>query len=159
MRVKDNQVLPAGWVYGGSVQLDIPDEIAYYASAGHRIVGWQKIGTVTDSGGRSGGAYLVLEKEIFSSDKEKSGREDFDRIQVISWDPAHRDYFTPVRENIHGKFPVNLKMDGNRGKFRIREFDKGGNLQTREGTVELASDGRVSVTGLKSPEQRGRQKK
>ncbi len=159
VRVKDNKVLPAGWVYGGSVQFDIPDEIRYYTSMDHKIVGWQKIGTVSDSGGRSGGAYLVLEKEIYPEDKDKSGREDFDRIQVVSWDPGRRDYFTPVRENIRGKFPVTLKMDGNHGKIQIRELDKSENLQNRECTVELASDGRITMTGLKSPDQRDKHKK
>lgn len=154
VRVKDNQVLPAGWVYGGSIQLSIPDEISYYASAGHRIIGWQKLGTVTDSAGRSGGAYLVLEKEIFPDDKDRSGREDFDRLQVISWDPAKREYFTPVRENIRGRFPVRLKMEGSRGHFEIRELDRNDNPQTREGTIELAADGRVTVTGLKTPKQK-----
>ncbi len=150
VRVKDNQVLPAGWVYGGSLQFNIPDEISSYASAGYRIVGWQKIGTVTDDAGRSGGAWLVFEKEIFPDDKDRSGKEDFDRVKINSWDPARRDYFTPVRENIRGRLPVILKMEGNRGRFELQELDARDNLQTREGTIELASNGRVTVTGLKT---------
>lgn len=150
VRIKDNQVLPIGWVYGGTVRLDVPDEISYYGSAGHYIIGWQKLGTVTDAGGRSGGAYLVLEKEIFNDDKDSNGTEDFNRVQIISWDAGRRDYFTPVRENIRGRFPVMLKIDGKRGEFQIQELDKTGNAQRRNCTFELADDGRVNVTGLKT---------
>jgi uncharacterized protein YgiM (DUF1202 family) len=154
VRVKDNQVLPAGWVYGGSLQLNIPDEISYYASSGRRITGWQKIGTVTDAGGRSGGAYLMFEKEIYPDDKDRSGKEDFDRIQVISWDAGRRDYFTPVRENIRGRFPVIVKTEGSRSQFQIKELDQNENLQTRVCSIELASDGKVTVTGLKAQRQK-----
>jgi uncharacterized protein YgiM (DUF1202 family) len=154
VRVKDNQVLPAGWVYGGSLQLNVPDEISYYASSGRRITGWQKIGTVTDAGGRSGGAYLMFEKEIFPDDKDRSGKEDFDRIQVISWDAGRRDYFTPVRENIRGRFPVIVKTEGSRSQFQIKELDQNENLQTRVCSIELASDGKVTVTGLKAQRQK-----
>src|SRR5262245_54175383 len=40
VRLKDNPVLPAGWIYAGSVELDIPPEIVYYVSGARRIVGW-----------------------------------------------------------------------------------------------------------------------
>jgi hypothetical protein len=64
VRLKDYVVLPAGWIYGGSVELEIPGDILYFASTGRRITGWQKIGTVKDDSGRSGDHYLVLERTI-----------------------------------------------------------------------------------------------
>ncbi|MFN0121884.1 MAG: SH3 domain-containing protein [Blastocatellia bacterium] len=151
VRVRDNKVLPAGWVFGGSVQLDIPDEISSYPSGGYEIVGWQQIGTVTDAGGRSGGAYLVVEHELYPDEKKKtgSGNEDFNRLKVISWDPGKRDYFMPFRQDLNGKFPLTLKMDGQRGDFQFRERDKNDSQTLRSVTIELHQDGKVTLTGLK----------
>lgn len=163
VRVKDNQVLPAGWAYAGSLQLDIPDEIYYHVSGGYEITGWQKIGTITDSGGRSGGAWFVFEKELYPDNKDKgvdkSGNEDFSRVKVISWDPGTRNAFTPFRIDLRGKFPVTLKMDGNRGQFQLKELDKSNSLQTRDGSVDLSSDGKVTITGLKASESQPKPKK
>src|SRR5262245_50774294 len=34
VRLKDYSVLPAGWIYGGSVELEVPPEIFYFVSTG-----------------------------------------------------------------------------------------------------------------------------
>jgi hypothetical protein len=154
VRVRDNTVLPAGWVYGGSIDLEVPDEIFYYASPGRRIVGWQKIGKVGEDRGREVSAWLVLEKELFMpTEKDTSGREDFDRVLVIAWDAAREDYYTPYREDVRGEFPAMLKMDNSRGMLSFRTSGQNDSESRRECTVEI-NEGKVIVTGLKAVTQR-----
>ncbi len=143
VRLKDYAVLPAGWIYGGSVELEIPGEIIYYLSSGRRITGWQKLGMALGSDNRAGDHYLVLERKVFKADE----RVDFDRVKVLAYDPASRDYSTPFREDVSGQFPVSLKMEGQRGSFRIIAFDKNDQKHEFEYDVEI-SGGKVKVTKL-----------
>jgi uncharacterized protein YgiM (DUF1202 family) len=141
VRLKDTAVLPAGWIYGDSVELEIPPEIFYYVSSGRKIIGWQRIGTATGDDNKSSDHFLALERKNFGADDGV----DFDRIKVLAYDPAARDYFTPFREDITGRFPVTLKMEGARGHFQIIAVDKNG--QTKELTygIEMLEGGKVRV--------------
>src|SRR5215475_460562 len=67
VRLKDDAVLPAGWIYGDSVELEIPPEIFYFVSSGRKIIGWQRIGT--GGGGGSGANFLALERKNFGADE------------------------------------------------------------------------------------------
>lgn len=142
VRLRDYAVLPAGWIYGGSVELDIPGEIIYFVSSGRRITGWQKLGTVQGEDNRSGDHYLVLERNIFKADD----RVDFDRVKVLAYDPATRNYTTPFREDVKGFFPISLKMEGRQGSLRLNVFDKNDQKRELEYAVELLSGGKVKVT-------------
>lgn len=146
VRLKDYAVLPAGWIYGGSVELEIPGEIIYYVSSGRRITGWQKLGTAHGSDNRSGDHYLVLERKVLKADE----RVDFDRVKVLAYDPSTRDYTTPFREDVSGQFPVSLKMEGQQGNFRIFVLDNNNQKKEIEYSVELLSGGKVKVTKLTS---------
>ena len=143
VRLKGNQIVPAGWIYGGSVELEVPPEISYYASTGRRIVGWQKIGTARGDR-ESGDHYLALERRASDADE----RVNFDRIKVLAYDPARRDYSTPFREDVEGKFPLTLKIDGSRGTFQVQAFDAQGNLRPLDYAIELEPNNRVRVTRL-----------
>jgi uncharacterized protein YgiM (DUF1202 family) len=147
VRLKDNQIVPAGWIYGGSVELEVPPEISYFASTGRRIVGWQKIGTAR-ADGESGDNYLVLERRIAGAEDQVN----FDRIKVLAYDPARRDYSTPFREELKGKFPVTLKMEGGRGSFQVQTFDAQGNLRPLDFAIEHQPNNRVRVTRLTPPD-------
>lgn len=141
VRLAGLTVLPAGWIYGGSVELDIPGEIIYFASGGRRIVGWQKLGTVHGDDSRTGDHFLVLERKVSGADE----RADFDRIKVLAYDAPSRNYTTPFREDVIGRFPVTLKMEGQMGGFRAILLDKSGAKQELDYTVEISS-GKVKVT-------------
>ena len=155
VRLKDNSLMPAGWIYAGSVELEVPPEISYYVSSGRRIVGWQKIGTASDDQGRSGDHYLALERGTSNADD----KVDFDRLQVLAYNPAAREYGVPFREDVHGRFPLTLKMDGSHGKFQVNALDKNGNAQTIDYSIELAEGGRVRVTRITPKEPaRGKRK-
>ncbi len=142
VRLKDYAVLPAGWIYGGSVELDVPPEIVYFDSAGRRITGWQKIGTVMGDDSKSGNHYLALERKIFGADE----RVDFDRVKVLAYDPYSRNYSTPFREDVQGRFPITLKMEGTRGRFRLIAIDKDGQEQALDYGIEMLEGGKVRVT-------------
>lgn len=142
VRVKDNALLPAGWIYAGSVELAVPGEITYYASSGRKIVGWQKIGTARDDEGRAGDHYLVLERWALLSDD----KSDFSRIQVMAYDPKSRDYYVPFREDVQGRLPVTLKMEGSHGTFRIQALDKDGSTHPLDYKIETLEGGKIRVT-------------
>jgi uncharacterized protein YgiM (DUF1202 family) len=149
VRLKEHALLPAGWIYAGSVELEVPPEISYYVSSGRRIIGWQKLGTARDEEGRAGDHYLTLERWTSSSDDKL----DFDRLQVLAYDPAARDYYVPFREDVQGRLPVTLSMEGSRGRFQVKALDKEGNLQTLDYSVEMVEQGRVRVTRLTPKEK------
>jgi SH3 domain-containing protein len=141
VRLKDYAILPAGWIYGDSVALEIPPEIFYFVSSGREIVGWQRIGTVTGGDNRSGEHFLAIERKNFGADEGV----DFDRVKVLAYDPATRDYSTPFREDVAGRFPVTLKMDGSRGYFQIIVVDKSGQTRNLTYGVEMLEGGKVRV--------------
>ncbi|MBL8189721.1 MAG: SH3 domain-containing protein [Acidobacteria bacterium] len=136
VRLAGVSVLPAGWIYGGSVELDIPGEILYFASGGRRIVGWQKLGTVHGDDSRTGDHFLVLERKVLGADEQA----DFDRIKVLAYDAPSRNYTTPFREDVLGRFPIALKMEGQTGSFRAIVLDKNGAKHELDYTVEIASN-------------------
>jgi hypothetical protein len=142
VRLKDYVVLPAGWIYGGSVELEIPGDIYYFASTGRRITGWQKLGTVKDDSGGTGDHYLVLERTISNADEHV----DFDRVKVLAYDPVSREYTTPFREDVSGRFPVNLRMEGPRGRLKVPVIDKNNESRVVTYDIEVLDGGRVKVT-------------
>ncbi len=144
VRLKDSAVLPAGWIYGGSVELEIPGDIVYFASSGRRITGWQKLGSVKEANGGTGDHYLVLERTITNQDEHI----DFDRVKVLAYDPVSRNYTTPFREDVSGRFPIDLKMDGARGRFKVPVIDKNNESKMVSYDVELLDGGAVKVTRI-----------
>jgi hypothetical protein len=123
------------------VELEIPPEIFYFVSSGRKIIGWQKLGTATADDNESGEHFLALERRNFGADDGV----DFDRVKVLAYDPSSRNYYTPFREDVDGRFPVTLRMEGARGHFEIIAVDKNG--QTRKLTygVEMPEGGKLRV--------------
>ncbi len=141
VRLKDTAVLPAGWIYGGSVGLEVPADIVYFVSSGRRITGWQKIGTVHGDDGRTGDHYLVMERKVFNPDEQV----DFDRIKVLAYDPFSRNYSTPFREDVSGRFPVTLKMEGTRGQFQIHSISQQKQTESLTYRIEMLDGGKINV--------------
>lgn len=142
VRLKDYAVLPAGWIYGGSVELEIPAEILYFGSSGRRIIGWQKIADIPGNDSKSGEHYLAIERKIFGADDQV----DFDRVKVLAYDPASRNYTTPFREDVSGRFPITLKMQGTKGTFQFDALDKNRQAQSLTYSLEMLDGGKVKVT-------------
>ncbi len=141
VRLKDYAVLPAGWIYGGSVALEIPSEIVYFSSGGRRITGWRKIATLHGDDSKTGEHYLVLERKILNTNE----RVDFDRMKVLAYDPVSRNYSTPFREDLSGRFPLTLKMEGTKGQFQINVIDKDNQSRQLTYRIEMLDGGKVKV--------------
>lgn len=144
VRVRDFSVVPAGWIYGGSVGIEVPPEIIYFVSDGRRITGWQKIGTVTEEDGRTADNYLVLEERTNGAKPEF----DFDRVKVLAYDPATRNYNTPFREDLSGRYPLTLNMNGSRGTFELKAADKTGQIRQLSYQIEMLEALRIRVTRI-----------
>lgn len=154
VRLQNNKVTPAGWIYGGSIELMVPPEISYYVSFGRKIIGWQRLDKTADEGSESGSLYLVLERSYSTSD---SG-VDFDRIKVLGYDEDVRDYYTPYREDLKGRLPVTLNAGTDRGTFQIPGVT-GDGTSPIEYSYERAADGRVKVTRLTPKEAPARKRR
>lgn len=104
-----------GWVYGRTLYVDAPDEIAQY-SEGQRIVALYKLEEVQDED-KKVPEYLVLFTE------PKDGMPyDFNQIRVFTWNVKKHRYETAYRErNLTGFLPVTLSR---------QDFGKDGNLET-----------------------------
>jgi SH3-like domain-containing protein len=105
----------AGWVYGRTLYLSVPDEVAQY-SEGQRIVAAFALDEVKD-GDRNVGEYLVLLTE------PKDGMPyDFNQARVYTWNTRKHRYETAYRErNLYGTLPVTLGQ---------QDFGKEGTLRT-----------------------------
>jgi SH3-like domain-containing protein len=120
--IRDSQKR-VGWVYGRTLYLDVPDEIAQYAE-GQRIVAAYKLDEVQDED-RKAGEYLVLMTE------PKDGLPfDFNQVRVFTWNARKHRYETAYRERkLQGFLPVAIGQ---------QEFGKEGNLRTF--TLHLKDD-------------------
>jgi Bacterial SH3 domain len=142
VRLRNYSVLPAGWIYGGSVELDIPGEILYFNSTDRKIIGWQRIATLKGDDSKSGDHYLVVERKINKADE----RADFDRITVLAYNPDSREYGRKFKDEVLGRFPIELKMEGTRGAFRVPALDPSGQTHPRDYTLEMRDGGDIKVT-------------
>jgi uncharacterized protein YgiM (DUF1202 family) len=153
VRIKNLTIVPAGWIYGGSVELDIPGDISFFASTGRRITGWQAIGSTQDEQNQTKEHFLVAEKQLFDSNDQL----DFDRLKVLSFDPKRREYVTPFREDVKGRFPINVKVEDKRGSFRVLSLDKANQSQPVDFTFEFVENGRPKVTRV-TPKESGKKR-
>lgn len=144
VRVRDFAVVSTGWIYGGSVSVEPPPDIVYFISSGYRLAGWQKIATVTGEDGHSGNHYLVLEEKIGRVDPQF----DFDRLKVLAYDPLTREFYTPFREDLTGRFPLALDMNGSSGTFRFTAVDRQGKIRELNYRIELLEQSRLKVNRL-----------
>lgn len=141
VRIKDHRVLPAGWIYGGSISLEIPTEIIFFVSKGRRIAGWQKLLTVGKDTATPGDHYLVLERKMDNAGVDA----DFDRIRILAYDPEKRSYSIPFTENIEGKFPVTFSMNGQRGNFQFNSVENLGGLRILNYGIEITDKQKLLV--------------
>jgi SH3-like domain-containing protein len=124
--VRDQQKR-VGWVYGRTLYVDVPDEIAQY-SEGQRIVAAFPLDEVQDEG-KSVKEYAVLFTEA------KDGMPfDFNQIRVFTWNTRKHRYETAYRErNLAGVLPVShgqqdFGKEGTLRTFTLRLKDEQGNV-------------------------------
>jgi hypothetical protein len=153
VRPKNLSIVPVGWIYGGSVELEVPGDIGFFASAGRRITGWQSIGSIQDEQNQTKEHYLVAEKQLFGAEDQL----DFDRLKVLAFDPKRREYVTTFREDARGRFPIHVKVEGNRGTLQITTFDKDKQPHKVDYSIEAIESGRPKVTRV-TPKEAARKR-
>ena len=96
-----------GWLLGGRVDVDVPDEIGQYAE-GQRIVGAYIIARVKDSEANVPGNQVP--EYVTALSPPKSGLPfDFDQVRVFTWSVKHHRYETAFRlRPIQGYLPLQI---------------------------------------------------
>lgn len=153
VRLKSGSIIPAGWIYGGSVELDVPGDIVFYTSTGQRITGWQTLGSVQDEQNQTKEHYLVAEKQLFGGDEQL----DFNRLKVLAFDPKKGEYYTPFREEVRGRFPIVVKKNGKAGTIKLTALGRDQQPQPLEYTFEMLETGRPKVTRV-TPREGGKKR-
>lgn len=124
--VRDQQKR-VGWIYGHTVYLDVPDEIAQY-SEGQRMVAAFPLDQVQDED-KQVSEYLVL-----FTDNKDGMPYDFNQVRVFTWNSRKHRYETAYREReLTGMLPVTLGQRDFEREGKLRTFTL--NLKTAEGTV------------------------
>lgn len=143
VKPKENPLIPAGYIYGGSVELDVPQEIAYFLHPTRRIVGWQRLGAVKDDRGQENHHYVIFQKAYNQAD-EKS---DFDYFQIVGFDAKNKSvsYYNVMRKEIRGTFPVTVKIEEKRAAFEFKALDSGNAEVPTEFLIFTDEKGRVRV--------------
>jgi hypothetical protein len=69
-------------------------------------------------------------------------------MKVLAYDPASREYTTPFLENVSGRFPINLRMEGTRGRVKVPVIDKNNESKIVTYDIEVLDGGKVKVTRM-----------
>jgi len=110
---------PAGWLFGGQVELQVPSEIAFYQNESRKFVSWKRLDSsdvadvTTSSDGTQTtkpGNWVVLARSTVAHSKD-GNEPDFDMILVLGYDKYREEYYTAYRQpDVWGKIP--LRVDG-----------------------------------------------
>lgn len=144
VRVIDNPIVPGGYVYGGSIELDTPYEIKYFLQPDKKIVGWQKLGSVKDEKGEEHFHYVIFEKS-YNKDDEKS---DFDYVHIVGFDSKNKSvaYYNVLRDSRRGTFPVIVNVEGSRATFKFNALDASNQETSVQYVTETTDKGRLRAT-------------
>ncbi len=144
VRVVDNPIVPGGYVYGGSIELDTPYEIKYFLQPDKKIVGWQKLGSVKDEKGEEHFHYVIFEKS-YNKDDEKSA---FDYVHIVGFDLHNKSvaYYNVLRDSRRGTFPVIVTVEGARASFKFNALDASNQKIPVQYITETTEKGRLRAT-------------
>jgi hypothetical protein len=122
IRLRDAEVLRAGWVGAQQVELDVPEDIIYLEGEGRRFTGWVVFDQTKDKNGKPHNDYIGLMKSL-----NTEGPIDFTRLWVLVYSPDEGRYIGPyIRDGLRGVLPVTLTTASGRKGFTIHELGADG---------------------------------
>lgn len=143
-RFPEESVYRCGWLYGGSIEIVEPDEIAGMIGSGRKTVAAIPFGGTLDKHGKIQKNFFILDKQLFNPEPV-----DFDRIYVVRWDPTADNYTSPFYEmNLKGMYPILYKTESEtKTLFTLSLLSKDGQPVKAEYLAELLEN-RWQVTKL-----------
>jgi hypothetical protein len=121
VRMDDNSVVKAGWLYAEAVEITPPDAISGLPGAGRRFAAWQPFGTEIDSQTQTERAnYIILDRYAYSKDD----KSDFERIYIVVWDNDKHEYESIFIEQTRGVYPLKVEANDNGFLFSVPLLNK-----------------------------------
>lgn len=131
---------PAGWLFGRQVELQLPNEIAFFQANNKKFVTWHRLDNETSTAGKdknsTPGSWIILTRTNLV--KAIDGVEpDFDGILVLGFDKYDQQHYTVYRTQgeVWGKLPMKVEGTGDNKTFSFQLRGSDGVLQEKRFVV------------------------
>lgn len=147
---------PAGWIFGRQVELQVPNDIAFYQNNNKKFVTWQRIdnidvgdkSTAKDSDVKTSkpGSWVILSRTNIV--KAQDGVEaDFDGILVLAYDKYNEEHYTAYRSgDVWGTLPLKIEGTGDNKTFVLQLRNAAGQMEEKRFVTFKDPKGRLKVT-------------
>jgi hypothetical protein len=78
-------------------------------------------------------------------------------LKVMAYDPKRREYYTPFRDDVRGRFPILVKRTDKGGTFQVNSLNKTEQPQTLDYSFEFGENSRPKVTRV-TPKEGGKKR-
>lgn len=138
---------PAGWLFGRQVELQIPNEIAFFQQNNKKFVTWQRLDSDTGTKEKpTPGSWIILTRTNVV--KAVDGVEpDFDGMLILGFDKYDQQHYTVWRTNgeVWGRLPLRVDGAGDNKTFSIQLRPAGGGAVQDKRFVVFKDKNRVKV--------------
>ncbi len=147
---------PAGWIFGRQVELQVPNDIAFYQSNNKKFVTWQRIDNIDTSDKSTGkdtdvktskpGSWVILSRSNVV--KAQDGVEaDYDGILVLAYDKYNEEHYTAYRSgDVWGTLPLKIEGTGDNKTFVLKLRNAAGQIEEKRFVTFKDQKGRLKVT-------------
>lgn len=145
--------VPAGWIFGRQVELQVPSDIIFYQNNNKKYVTWQRIDNIeTATNNKDGvktskpGSWVILSRSNIV--KAQNGVEaDFDGIIVLAYDKFNEEHYTAYRSgDVWGTLPLKVEGTGDNKTFVLKLRNAAGQMEDKRFVTFKDSKGRLKVT-------------
>jgi len=131
---------PAGWLFGRQVELQLPNEIAFFQANNKKFVTWYRLDNDTSPSGKdkmaTPGSWVILTRT--NAVKAIDGVEpDFDGILVLGFDKYDQQHYTVYRTQgeVWGRLPLKVEGSGDNKTFSFQLRSSDGTMQEKRFVV------------------------
>lgn len=131
---------PAGWLFGRQVELQLPNEIAFFQANNKKFVTWHRLDADTNPTGKdkmaTPGSWVILTRT--NAVKAIDGVEpDFDGILVLGFDKYDQQHYTVYRTQgeVWGRLPLRVEGSGDNKTFSFQLRSADGTMQEKRFVV------------------------